>query len=433
MSNHATPPAPGRKPGTAYGLHATRADGLARLHEFLPRAGDDYARTRNDDRGPSDRGNVSMLSPYLRHRLLTEHEVVAAAIAMHGARGAQKFLEEVLWRTYFKGWLQLRPAVWASFVAERDAMREVARNDDALATRLAQAEAGTTGIDGFDDWARELAQTGYLHNHARMWFASIWSFTLRLPWTLGADFFLRHLLDADAASNTLSWRWVAGLQTPGKPYVATTDNIARCTHGRYRPTGLATNVVAIAGPPSPAAELGRLDALPDHRPALRLVTPDDLHPESLPIAADVRGVVCVRSCTAPVAWPWGSAARGFVDGAVADTASRLRCTHPDGAVEVLDTPDAHAVARMAQRTGVDSVVVAEAPVGPMADALDALRGALAGDGIMLLRVRRDWDARFWPHATRGFFPFRERIDGVLEELGMIGVGVDCPSFLGRVS
>jgi deoxyribodipyrimidine photo-lyase len=65
---------------------------------------------------------------------------------------------------------------------------------------------------------QELVETGYLHNHARMWFASIWIFTLRLPWELGADFFLRHLLDGDAASNTLSWRWVAGLHTKGKHY-----------------------------------------------------------------------------------------------------------------------------------------------------------------------------------------------------------------------
>ena len=60
------------------------------------------------------------------------------------------------------------------------------------------------GIEGFDHWAKELAETGYLHNHARMSFASIWLFTLKLPWSLGADFFLRHLLDGDPASNTLS-------------------------------------------------------------------------------------------------------------------------------------------------------------------------------------------------------------------------------------
>ena len=78
------------------------------------------------------------------------------------------------------------------------------------------AVTGSTGIDGFDDWARELTHTGWLHNHARMWFAFIWIFTLELPWALGADFFLRHLVDGDPASNTLSWRWVAGLYTRAK-------------------------------------------------------------------------------------------------------------------------------------------------------------------------------------------------------------------------
>ncbi|MCK7502530.1 MAG: hypothetical protein MZW92_81430 [Comamonadaceae bacterium] len=80
-----------------------------------------------------------------------------------------------------------------------------------------------------------------LHNHARLWFASLWIFTLELPWALGADFFLRHLLDGDPASNTLSWRWVVGLQTPGKIYLARADNIARFTAGRFPAvTGLAT-------------------------------------------------------------------------------------------------------------------------------------------------------------------------------------------------
>ncbi|OYX89674.1 MAG: hypothetical protein B7Y78_14350, partial [Caulobacter sp. 35-67-4] len=150
------------------------------------------------------------------------------------------------------------------------------------AQALAEALAGRTGIEGFDDWVLELRQTGYLHNHARMWFASIWIFTLQLPWTLGADFFLRHLIDADAASNTMSWRWVAGLQTPGKTYLASTDNIARYTNHRFAPKGLATEARVIAEPPIPPA-----CALPDsHRakpsqPAILLVTHEDMHPESL--------------------------------------------------------------------------------------------------------------------------------------------------------
>ena len=51
---------------------------------------------------------------------------------------------------------------------------------------MACAEEARTGIDEFGDWSRELVQTGYLHNHTRMWFASIWIFTLRLPWSPGA-------------------------------------------------------------------------------------------------------------------------------------------------------------------------------------------------------------------------------------------------------
>jgi deoxyribodipyrimidine photo-lyase len=66
-----------------------------------------------------------------------------------------------------------------------------------------------------------------------MWFASIWIFTLGLPWRIGADFFYRHLLDGDAASNTLSWRWVAGLHTRGKAYAAESWNIEKFTGGRF--------------------------------------------------------------------------------------------------------------------------------------------------------------------------------------------------------
>ena len=92
---------------------------------------------------------------------------------------------------------------------------------------------GATAIEPFNDWVRELKETGYLHNHARMWFASIWIHTLELPWYLGADFFLKHLLDGDEAVNTLSWRWVAGLHTKGKTYLARASNIEKYTNGRY--------------------------------------------------------------------------------------------------------------------------------------------------------------------------------------------------------
>ena len=184
------------------GFPSTRAAAEARLAAFAPRAGRDYVSGRNIDNGPSGHAHVSQLSPYLRHRLITERDVVSAVLARHSLAAAEKYVQEVLWRTYWKGWLEMRPAIWSRFVRERDEARATFPNQRAIIA----AETGMTGVEGFDDWARELVETGYLHNHARMWFASIWIFTLRLPWTLGADFFLRHLIDADTASNTLSWQ-----------------------------------------------------------------------------------------------------------------------------------------------------------------------------------------------------------------------------------
>ena len=210
----------------------TRAEALARLEAFLPRAGWRYASHRNADPGPERRGDTSVLSPYVRRRMVSEREVVAAVLGAEGPKRAEKFIQEVCWRTYWKGWLEARPEVWTRFLQERDIARDNLGSGAAKA--LAQAEAGATGIEGFDDWARELVETGWMHNHTRMWFSSIWIFTLGLPWQLGADFFLRHLVDADAASNTLSWRWTAGLQTKGKTYLATAGNIARYTDGSLR-------------------------------------------------------------------------------------------------------------------------------------------------------------------------------------------------------
>ena len=74
-----------------------------------------------------------------------------------------------------------------------------------------------------------------------MWFASIWVFTLDLPWQLGAEFFMKHLYDGDAAANTLGWRWVAGIQTQGKNYLASEWNIKKFTNNRFNNINLNEN------------------------------------------------------------------------------------------------------------------------------------------------------------------------------------------------
>ena len=261
------------------GLAPTRAAGLARLAGFAPRAGRAYAAGRNADL--AGHPHVSGLSAYVRHRLVLESEIVAAAQALHGP-AAQKFVAEVLWRTYWKGWMELRPGVWQAYRHGVRAALDRVAVEAGLRRDWQAACTGATGIDCMDHWSRELVSTGYLHNHARMWFASIWVFTLRLPWQLGADFFLRHLTDGDPAANTLSWRWVAGLHTPGKTYLATADNIARHTDGRFRPEGLARAAAPLpmddVPPPRPAPRGGVPDA---GQPAALLLHEDDLGAEFL--------------------------------------------------------------------------------------------------------------------------------------------------------
>lgn len=392
-------------------LPATRAAAIARLEKFLPLAGEHYAACRNTDYGRDGQVSVSRLSMYLRYRIITEREVIAATLGVHDASSAEKYVQEVLWRTYWKGWLELRPSVWARFLDERDRQRTTFAD----ARAIAAAESGSTGIEGFDDWARDLVATGYLHNHARMWFASIWIFTLRLPWTLGADFFLRHLLDADAASNTLSWRWVAGLQTVGKTYLASADNIRRYTDGRFAPAGLATEAKALTEPPISAARV-----LPEPKPpcadvrSLLLVTHEDMHPETL-FSADA--TIAATLVVADGHLLWGSGAGSFVASAAIDTAARA-AAHFDCPAESTAHLDPEALIAAADAAGVRQIVTAFAAVGPVADRLRMLAPLLAVEGIALAQVRRRWDERFWPHATKGFFAFKNRIPELLLEEGL---------------
>ncbi|WP_374419198.1 FAD-binding domain-containing protein [Novosphingobium arvoryzae] len=375
----------------------TRAAALERLAAFLPHAGADYARLRNIDQGPDDRSNVSALSPWIRRRILTEEEVIAAVLRRHGFARAEKFIQEVCWRTYWKGWLELRPGVLADYHAAAAALSA----EWADSAALAAARAGQTGIACFDAWAAELVRTGWLHNHARMWFASIWIFTLRLPWELGAAFMAQHLLDADPASNTLSWRWVAGLQTPGKHYLARAENIRLNTLKRFDPAGqldeqaLPVPMVAPNPPPGaiPPAQVPATD-----RVAL-LLTEEDLSPETLPVGATV---VALAALTTPSA---DSPAGRFAAGAVADGLDRAGAQF--GLAGQLLAPEA--VAAWALDAGVSEVVTACAPLGPSAPVLDEIERALALVSIRLVRVRRAWDTQCWPLATRGFFAFRQHI------------------------
>ena len=205
-----------------------RDEALNQLEQFGQNNLGLYGTERNFDYGPAKRTNISNLSKYITHRIINEHEVIQSAYKKFSFKKIEKFIQEVLWRTYWKGWLEMRPQVWQDYIKDISDL-------DAETKKIAYQNAvnGKTSISCFNDWIFELKKYGYLHNHTRMWFASIWIFTLNLPWQLGADFFLKHLLDGDPASNTLSWRWVAGLHTKGKHYLATEWNINKFSFKKY--------------------------------------------------------------------------------------------------------------------------------------------------------------------------------------------------------
>ena len=380
-----------------------RIAALEKLARFVPKSTRDYAAQRNYDRGLGAHDNVSTLSPYIRHRVLTEAEVLEAVLARFALGSAEKFVQEVFWRTYWKGWLEMHPAVWADYQQGVSRALDQVQTQSGLRANWKAACTGETDIDCFNAWAQELVETGYLHNHARMWFASIWIFTLRLPWELGADFFLRNLLDGDPASNTLSWRWVAGLQTRGKNYVARASNISQFTEGRFSPIHqLTPNPEPLDGPPHPP----RIDAPvgdvfdPSKRSAL-LLHEDDLSPKFLfdlglsPIATATLDATAGLS---PL--QVSPQVKTFKKALMSDTATRWSASLGP-VTHGLTT--AHEIEHWAQAQDAEQIITAYAPVGPTALILNTIKA------VPVNRILRDHDRRAWPYATAGFFKFKAKI------------------------
>ena len=211
------------------------------LESFLQKKISEYSRYRNFDYGPNyPHKAVSGLSPYISKGIIKEEYILNKI--NDGINSSDKFIQEVLWRTYWKGWLERHKEVWVDY---RDSIKCELDNihNNELAEKYSIAINGKTELEPYDEWVNQLKNTGYLHNHARMWFASIWIHYFGLPWQLGAQLFYDHLLDADIASNTLSWRWVAGLQTSGKKYIATSENIMKFSLSRFKNFSLPKQIL----------------------------------------------------------------------------------------------------------------------------------------------------------------------------------------------
>ena len=214
---------------------------LKKIENFIQNNLNQYSRLRSFDFGPDKRSNISCISPYVTHGILTEVEIIKKVLKKSLFIKNEKFIQEILWRIYWKGWLELRPTVWSDYLFNLKKKKlEFKDNQNYL-----NAIEGKTNIECFNQWLFELKELNYLHNHTRMWFASIWIFTLNLPWELGAELFMKYLFDGDSASNTLGWRWVAGIQTKGKHYLATEWNIKKFSDNRFNKIKLNEKAVPV--------------------------------------------------------------------------------------------------------------------------------------------------------------------------------------------
>lgn len=390
----------------------TRETALARWREFLPRV-TSYGARRNFVSTTHD--DVSRLSPAIRFGLITPEEIVRETLAVHDLRQVEKWVQEVCWRSYWKGWLEMRPQVWTSWRRRVRQLRETLPAE--VLARAQEVREGRSGVAVMDHFARELRETGYLHNHARMWWASFWIHAERLPWELGAEFFFQHLLDADPASNTLSWRWVAGLQTVGKTYLVRRSNLER-----YCEASLLTDTAGLDrledGRVTPTIATDHADltrqALPDLPTALAPLSgrvgiwihADDLCLESSPLAA-LRpvSIVAVTSTATYAHYGLSDPRVRSIHTAIQNGLTRAG-DHFQCATTMTDSRStAEALQTWAEQEKLDAIVAMSPNVGPVADALPSIRRHL---NVPLHLVRRPWDAQMFPAAKSGFFPFWEK-------------------------
>ena len=396
----------------------TREAGLKRLKEFAPFAGETYSNERNFDFSFTKKNSVSALSPWIKHRLITEEEVLIEILKYHSPHSAMKFIQEVFWRGYFKGWLEQHPTVWSHHNEKLIKEYTKLENNKFVRENYMSAINGETGIECFDFWCEQLKSTGYLHNHVRMWFASIWVFTLKLPMELGADFFMLHLIDADAASNTLSWRWVSGLHTKGKAYAARASNIEKFTNGQFNPSGqLVEDINPLTeNIDHPLVTLPQLDKS-IQKDAVLLVTEEDCSPETSLEIKDFE--VEILPLYLEKKYPrWiqpNNSVRFFSNTAVQNTCQRLGQL---GVEKIDKTKWTDTILEASDRLGTKNIIIPKVPVGAVKSKLRKVKKNLAEHDIYIYEHYKNYDIYTWQHASKGFFKLKKQIPNILHQLGL---------------
>ena len=374
-----------------------KVDIYRNLDFFVENSLQNYTSKRNFDLGPPH-SNVSKLSPFIRRRLLSENEILESISSRYSLNSVDKFIQEIFWRTYWRGWLEFHPHVYTEF--EKNTKEyEIPKN---------------TGIQCFDHWTEELLDTGYLHNHARMWYASIWIFTLKRPWEQGAKFFSDYLIDWCPASNTLGWRWVAGLQTVGKNYIARSENIKTFTNSEFNPENqlnehafpiqseINLNEHSISNIQYDEVNIKRLE-----KNNLGLVlTNNDL---SLHETINES----ISHFTKSLFYIKGQSKSSLVNNFEKDLLQNVIKDIPE--CELISSFDQ--LVLWAKSKKVKNLLFPFETVGNKILNNENLLSRLKSQNINCIFFLRNWDKQAFPHTKKGFFPFKKRIPELLKLSG----------------
>jgi deoxyribodipyrimidine photo-lyase len=394
-----------------------RENAIDQLKRFLSDPVLSYTSTRNHDFGRNQRYNTSCLSIWIDKRVLLEEEVITATLKHNKYNDVEKFIHEVFWRTYFKGWLEHRPQLWADYKRDLENLFDRFDKDAILRKNYNQAIAGKTQIACMNEWANELIETGYLHNHARMWFASIWIFTLKLPWQLGADFFLRHLHDGDAACNTLSWRWVAGLHTKGKHYVASQSNIEKFSNGQFSPEGLAKHPAPLTEDKDYPVQNINIPAQPkliqNHG---LIITNADCHPIFSSEDKNPSIIFALSAHPHNKRLPSDQSVIELRQKAINEAAAKAQDMYDCPIIHFDETNIADTLIEHCQLQDIKHLMTSYLTVGPIRDAVTTALHKLNQADIELHQVMRFYDKAAWPHTSKGFSNLKKHIPNLIEAL-----------------
>jgi len=189
--------------------------GPVAAHERLTRFAGRDVNYYHQERDIVGNAMTSQLSPYLRFGMCTAAQIARALqLPEPLARGPEVFWRQVAWREFFHHLLWWRPE--AAQRSLRPEFRDIRWDNDP--THIAAWTSGLTGFPLVDAAMRQLAETGWVHNRARMVAASFLVKDLLVDWRIGERIFMQGLLDGDPASNNGGWQWVASTGADAAPY-----------------------------------------------------------------------------------------------------------------------------------------------------------------------------------------------------------------------